>query len=97
MGAKEDLSTLCCSWTNGEELVKLSTQQLSTTLRLWPGSKTRTSTREPSGSDGARALLLLHKQIMAVNKNQAGVCKGEEEGEGGEKAKWKKKKQSKKI
>ena len=89
MGAKEDLSTLRCSWTNGEELVKLSTQQLSTTLRFWPGSNTRAGMREPSGSNGARPLLLLHKQIMAVNKNQVGACKEEEEG--GEKSKVKKK------
>lgn len=51
--------------------------------------------REPSGSDGARPLLLLlHKQIKAVNKNQAGVCKGEEEG--GIKAKWGGEKKAKK-
>lgn len=81
MEVKEDLPTLHYSWTNGEELVKLST-----TLWLWPGSNTRAGMREPSGSDGARLLLLLllHKQIMAVNKTQVGVCKGEE---GGKKAK----------
>lgn len=62
--------------------MKLSTQELSTILQLWPGSNIRTGTWEPSGSDGARLLLLLHKQIMAANKNQAGVCKGEEEGGG---------------
>lgn len=73
--------------------MKLSTQELSTTLQLRPGSSTRAGTWEPSGSDGARPLLLLHKQIMAVNKNQVGVCKGKEEG--GKKSKVKKKKQKK--
>lgn len=68
------MPTLRCSWTNEEELVKLntqrlSTQQLSTMLQLRPGYNTRAGTQEPSGSDGARSLLLLHKQIMAVNKN----------------------------
>lgn len=48
---------------------RLSTQQLSTMLQLWPGYNTRAGTQEPSGSNGARPLLLLHKQIMAVNKN----------------------------
>lgn len=63
--------------------MKLSTQELSIMLQLWPGSNIRTGTWETSGSDGARLLLLLHKQIMAANKNQAGVCKGEEGGGGG--------------